>query len=44
MDVDQYIGGIRTRNFTLIICKILYKKVLRDLGYTNSAEPFNPTY
>lgn len=39
MDVDQYIGGIEHAILHLLYARF-FTKVLRDLGYTNSDEPF----
>ncbi|MDN5113606.1 leucine--tRNA ligase [Aliarcobacter butzleri] len=39
MDVDQYIGGIEHAILHLLYARF-FTKVLRDLGYTNSREPF----
>ncbi|WP_419774630.1 leucine--tRNA ligase [Halarcobacter sp.] len=39
MDVDQYIGGIEHAILHLLYARF-FTKVLNDLGYTNSKEPF----
>ena len=39
MDVDQYIGGIEHAILHLLYARF-FTKVLNDLGYTNSREPF----
>jgi leucyl-tRNA synthetase len=39
MDVDQYIGGIEHAILHLLYARF-FTKVLKDLGYTNSKEPF----
>ncbi len=39
MDVDQYIGGIEHAVMHLLYARY-FTKVLRDLGYTDSNEPF----
>ena len=39
MDVDQYIGGIEHAILHLLYARF-FTKVLKDLGYTNSREPF----
>jgi len=40
MDVDQYIGGIEHAILHLLYARF-FTKVLNDLGYTNSKEPFS---
>ena len=39
MDVDQYVGGIEHAVMHLLYARY-FTKVLRDLGYINSTEPF----
>ena len=39
MDIDQYIGGIEHAILHLLYARF-FTKVLKDLGYTNSKEPF----
>ncbi len=39
MDVDQYVGGIEHAVMHLLYARY-FTKVLRDLGYTDSSEPF----
>jgi len=40
MNVDQYIGGIEHAILHLLYARF-FTKVLRDLGYTDSSEPFD---